>query len=275
VESEDRLFGTAGLVGGVVLLNVFLGSFGVLKLLPLPVTTVLDVSLVAGIIAFGLRGARTKVVVVAMGLLVMSGLLLAEREPTAIIGVGGLTLAVVLLPVAVHLVRTRHGRPRPLSLLVAVLSGASIAATVLGVAAFGIQGSGPYALRYGTRVVVALPNKCQTSITTDYSAGTVTQATSCSGATWQANGVSTVGVVHLNGAELGPGTPGIPLSYSATSVTAYAVGNRAYTAKVVTSTNWFVELGLLSGWLALVGPGYLIVFLIVRRLTRRRPSTVD
>jgi hypothetical protein len=271
-ESEDRLIGTVVAVGAVVLLTVCLGSLGVLKLLPVAVTTVIDVALVCGILSFGLRGVRAKVVVIAMGVIALSGLVLAEREPTAIIGVGGLALTVVLLPVAIHLIRTRHGRPRPLRMLVGVLTGAAIAATALGVMAFGEYGSGAYALRYGTRVVVFLPDKCETDIMTDYQAGTATQSTSCSGAAWEANGVITTGDVSLDASELGPSTPGQPLSFSATKVVAYAIGKQAYTPKVVTTRDWFVPLGLLPAWLALVGPLYLIVFLIVRRIVRPRPS---
>jgi hypothetical protein len=206
------------------------------------------------------RGPRRKSAVLVVGTIVAAGLVLAEREPTAIVGVGLLTLAVVLIPV-LHYVSSAPARLRWSSVLVRVVVGAAVAAVPLSLVALMEDEGATFTVRYGQPVTVNASQDCVSTQIVDPGGGRTVSGTSCDFSSWTVGGSSVVGTLHAGYHELdGRDTP------QTRHLAAYARGHDAFTPATVVVADWFAPLGFFPWWLIFGLPILMVIF------GRRRPA---
>jgi hypothetical protein len=220
---------------------------------PGPRTPVLS-GLVVAVLSCGAAvtpvGARRKLVTLGLGGAFGVGLVLAEFEPTAVVGVAVMALAVIATPPLRHW--AAGAPPRWPALVVRVLAGVAVAAVPICTVSLIEVNTSSFAVRYGTPVsVVVASANCVSERLADPAGGRTVADTTCPGSTWSVSGAQVTGALHTSYRGYQP---------VASPIAAFAYGRDAYTADTLVVTDWFAALGFVPWWLIFLGPVMAVVF---------------
>jgi hypothetical protein len=249
-----------------------LGLGGLLGLVTLVQTGYWRVAALA--VLGGLVGARTLAATqgrpvvrrgsaVALAVLPVASLAAMSSGPTAVLGVFGLWLSLILIAVVVlwpGRVHAHSGWFRVVAAVLALLAAAAVQTGALALLARGIRSGPGYAQRYGTVARVEIGDSCTQEVSAS-GADTVT----CPVATWSVDGQPVSGELAGTVEEL------VADGNRASAVHAYVLAKRAYT-RGLAKANRFTPLGrAVPLWMLLVLPLGLLAWV---PLELRRPRSL-